>query len=128
MIDDEDLWDRRREEHIRYRGDAPGDVSADSETKSPAESTPAESTPADGETKSPAESTPAESKIPHINALTKLLPEDQDRVLYSIYKDAVHAVKTTLGGVIDFDDPEHEKLISDTSSKFLKLWIDANAE
>ncbi len=144
MIDDEDLWDRRREEHIKYSGNE-GDSratsesqAATSENENAAESKEGESQAATSENENAAEckddGDAAESQapraqgptIPHINALTKLLPEDQDRVLYGIYTDAVHAVKTTLGGAIDFDNPEHDKLISDTSNKFLKLWLDAN--
>jgi hypothetical protein len=106
MIDDEDLWDRRREEHIRY-------------TEQSAAAEPVANLPA-------AEVPRIEPVIPTINALTKLTPEDQNRVLYSIYKDAAHAVRTTLGGAIDPNNPEHDKLIADTSDKFLKLWIEAN--
>ena len=104
MIDDEDLWDRRREEHNRY------------------DSTTATLESAAG---SSAETKPGEI-IPVINALTKLSTEAQEHVLYKIYKDAVHTVKTSLGAGFDASNPAHGALITATSDKFLALWMSAN--
>lgn len=96
MLCDDALWARRIEE--RKKQGQQNDLSADVEPKD------------------------VEPMLV-INALTKLKLDEQSKVLYSIYMEALRSIKASLGNDYDDKNPEHQASINTMSDKLLNIWL-----
>lgn len=125
MLDDDDMWTRRINEHKKILehekkpqlNNNPKINNKKSEKHNNLDET-EEPLPC-GIT--PDQKDKDETKNPPINALTRLSPDEQNEVLFNLYREAKAAVEKS-----EHDEANRENLIFETTNKLLEIWIKNN--
>lgn len=125
MLDDNELWSRRKEEHKKIVEYEEND-SQNSELNNNQSDRPNNITSLEESTPDPNLIKPdmVEKKSPPINALSRLSPEYRSEILFKIYKDAVKTVKSVVGD--SYDEKEHQEMVLAESDKLLEIWMKSN--
>jgi hypothetical protein len=125
MLNDDEMWGRRKEEHDKYERRKSVEEVKTLRLNNNIEINKSNNldnlegcnlqTPIPDNTKLPGEST--------ITPLTRITPDQRQKLLYNMYKEALHDVES-LGKA--FTVEEKDKLVIEESDKLLQIWIKNN--
>jgi hypothetical protein len=117
MLNDDDMWARRKEEHVKYDlrncGEEVKTLKLNKSTE-----------PDNLEGSDVPVPIPDRTKVGEpssiITPLTRITPNQRQKLLYNIYKESLANVES-LGK--EFTDEEKDKLVTEESDKLLNIWV-----
>lgn len=117
MLNDDDMWARRKEEHEKYSHRKCGEEVKTIELN---KSTKHDNLEGSEVTVPVPDKTKVDEPSSTITPLTRITPNQLQKLLYDIYKESLANVES-LGK--EFTDEEKDKLVTEESDKLLNIWI-----